>query len=115
MALNASERRNKAERLLREARQESIEAEKALTEMGIKTIQVEGKYAEDHAEEIEEERQEIINSQTQNKAGSREGDESKDKNREEKEGDKSADETEKTNKDGFVEIFDRWGCGEDDR
>jgi len=116
ITLNANERRNTAERLVNQARQESLDAERSLTEMGVKTIHAEGKYAEKHAKEIEDERKEYMtgNYRTDESSEDMESDKTEDAEKKSN-GDESESETEQSKFDGFVEIFDKWGCGEDDR
>jgi len=46
--------------VLRTARHESDQAEQRLVEAEVRTIEVEGQYAEDHKEELEMERQKLI-------------------------------------------------------
>ena len=46
--------------MLRTARHESDQAEQRLVEAEVRTIEVEGQYAEDHKEELEMERQKLI-------------------------------------------------------
>lgn len=111
LASNATDRLNKYETLLREAKRETEDAERKLTDTEVKTIHVEGKYAEEHAEELETERQNLIKIQQQMEAqteGNKEdGTAANEQKEKQKEGDSAFD--------GFIEIFDKWGCGEDDR
>ncbi|XP_052285732.1 uncharacterized protein LOC127881673 isoform X2 [Dreissena polymorpha] len=60
VAVSASEKLITVNRYLRETREASVMAEARLTETEVKTIEVEGKYAEEHKEELEEQRQKLI-------------------------------------------------------
>lgn len=130
VSLNASERRHKSDVMLKEAKDTSQEAEANVTKTEVKAIHVEGKYAEEHAEELEEERRNIIKSQAgmfgrKTDSGINVDFDGEDDIKDiedvheksedsEKKAEDNTDNSE-SRKDGFVEIFDRWGCGEDDR